>query len=645
MGYGNGYKVYKDVKDQLKLYDRRLQIAEKKFKEWEPDVKKRYKRYRQELLPTQVTADGHRISTPSGTATIDSLFSSLTAVQVDLEIENIGQGTRDQAYVTELGLKQEWRVTKAQRKSHPAIKDALIADIGWVKTYYEYAEHDEAYDRSEADMQADIEDVYMAALDDGGELPDPAEVSRATAKEEVVTIVDIDRICVEYVPWASLRWDPTASRLRDIRWVAQVTKLPLEEVRENADYIEFCGQHNNGKKLRELTADGQLEEVAGQTDIPEDSDMVTVYEVWDLQTAKVFTYAKGRDFLLYEAPNPFAIYPDIWDRSPFVPCVLREDPESVMGVSDMRIIMPLLDELDTMHSNLATYVDRYTPKHLVKGGMLTESGKKALKSREYGIQVEVEQGYEPSTDHKEINPPPLPSEIFAIPQRLEQEIREATGVSDLMRGLFPEGTRRSATETEQVAAGTASRQSEKRNLLEEFYLTLARKILLLMQAFYDRERIARAVDEYGEFQWEWSNEDIVLDAELHITLTPVEEKTLQNKKDDAMALVNLLGPLPIVDQAALITYVLEEFNVPRTLISEIVKTPEDVQVQQQQELQVQGEQAAVAAGAPPNPTNLPGPFAGADVGAVANTGELPPNLAGATGAAPVDEGAVAALLQ
>jgi hypothetical protein len=639
----------KNPKEAIALYCRWLKMANKEHDDWAKGAERRLKRYRGDLMPGQVNQQGHRISVPSGTATIDSLYSSLTSVEIDIELTATGAGTKEQEYLSESALQHEWRVNKVQRKTERAIKEALLTDIGWAKVFYEYGEHEEMRAREPEEMKSEMDDIYTAGVAEGVDPStlDPGEVADQIATLENITVIDMDRIQVEYVPFDAIRFDPTAKRWEEVRWVCQVTQLPLYEVQNNPDYVEYCTNDGTLKKLKELKADSQISEtVRGPMMQAEDEDdMVYVYEMWHLASGKTCTFTKEADFYLYEAPNPLGIYPDLHRRSPFVPCILREDPERVRGIGDMRLIMPILAEMDLYRSNLATYTDRYTPKHLHKEGVFSESGKKALHSREYGVGVEMNAGFE-VTDVRDITPPPLPAEIFSIPDRLENEIREATGVSELMRGMFPDGTRRSATETQQVVAGSTSRQAEKRNRLAEFYTEIAHRILTLMQIFYDQERIMRLVDEYGEFQWVWNNEDIVMDWNLEIALTPKIEKTQQQKTDDAIALANLLGPLPIVDQASLVNYMLEEMGLPRTTIAELVKTPEDTQVDQQAELQSQAEQQAVAAGATPNPTNLPGPFAGADLAAAANPGEIPPGLAGGgAGGAPGSEAVVADILE
>ncbi len=638
------FKVYDSPEDRIKLYDRRLKAANKDFDAWLPEAKKRYERYRNGLTPQQVTADGHRISVPTGTAIIDSLYSSLTAVDIDLELSNVGSGTREQAHLAEAALRQEWRVGKVMRRCEKAIKDALVVDIGWVKPAYEYAEHDEDRERTQDEIDADIRDIYAQAEAEGQAPPDSHLVAQSVPKSETLTVVDVDRIVVDYVPFENIRWDAEAKQVEDIRWLCQITKLPVDAVRENPAYVEYCEKHGWAEDLQTLAPDEQLSrDMRGSEQPDPDDDRVTTYEMWDLETATVVTYVKGAKFYLNESPNPFAIEKDIFSRSPFVPFILREDPEHVRGISDMRLIMPILAELDVYRSRLATYTDRYGPKHLAKLGAFTEAGKKALHSREIGAVVEMSEAYQ-TGDVDTLDLPALPAEIFGIPERLENEIREATGVNELMRGIFPD-RKRTATETNQVVMASAGRQAEKRGRLQEAYISVAKKMLALMQMFYDRERIARVVDAEGPIIWEWTNEDIAIDAQLEITLTPREEKTAQQKKEDAIALANLLGPLPIVDQAQLVTYMLEEMNVPKSVIASIVKIPEEVQQDQAAELQLQSEQAATAAGQPPNYTNVPGPYSGADLAAVTNQGEIPPYAAGAgAGAAPAGEEGVAALL-
>ena len=101
--------------------------------------------------------------------------------------------------------------------------------------------------------------------------------------------------------------------------------------------------------------------------------------------------------------------------------------------------------------------------------------------------------------------------------------------------------------------------------------------------------------------WKWNKEDIALDADLNISITPKENMTRGERVQRALQLMNLALPLPETDRGELIKMVAREMGFREDDIRAIVKTDAEVKMEQQQ--QAMGAQLATApqpsAGAPP----------------------------------------------
>jgi hypothetical protein len=178
-------------------------------------------------------------------------------------------------------------------------------------------------------------------------------------------------------------------------------------------------------------------------------------------------------------------------------------------------------------------------------------------------------------------PPPLQQEIYDVPGDIDDEMEEATGANEVNRGVFT-SKRQTATETQMVGDAGERRQSERRGVLEEWYLDIGRTMLQLMQKFYDADRMMRFVDDKGqEFAWEWNAEDIALEADLDVSLTPVERPTRDQDFARAIQAMNLGLPMPETDRAELMRYVYRTMGLPDEVIRAIIKTDEEVQMERQ----------------------------------------------------------------
>lgn len=600
------FRVYNDEETMLKVYNRRLRIADRKFEKNETPRRQFNARYRNEVEADQVNEDGHRVAVTSGIGIIDTMFASMVAVDVAFIADNVGNGSQLQALAATRALNQAWKDTKGQKRAKRAIKDSLLTDVGWVKVYYDYVEDVDLRDVPEEALEAQVlayfgKDLSSVTEEQVEEAINDGEIQAV----EEVAIVLRDRVCVDYVPWDLVRYDPSATQIEDMRWVAQYTVLPEAEVKNNPVWREFVkeryGARKGVKKLDDLQGDSRIStglEVDaellkdfGEDDYGDDARF-TIVELWDFETGLVTVFPKGNaELVLHQRVNPLMFNLDLEDRNPFKPLIVRDDPDNFEGLGDMRIIWPALQELDEYRSNAATFVARTIPKVFGPERALTQNGKDALKSPIWGEYVGLEEGY--SKDMiGQVQLPSLPQEAYQIPEQVQYEMKEATGASEPMRGVFP--TRRTtATETQIVTGKGEERQAERRSSLEEWYIAIARTMLQLMQVFYDRKRMLRYTDDLGEdFVWEWTKEDIAIDADLNISLTPKENLTRSQRVERAMGFMNLALPLPETDRGELLRFVAREMGFRDEDVRALVKGDEEVKAEQQQEQVAQ--QMAVA---------------------------------------------------
>lgn len=635
----NAYREYGSDEAKLKVYTHRLIQGEEVFKRWSGAAKEWVQRYDAIPDPNQYSGNGHHIMTPTGTSIIDSLYSSLTAADVNVMVQAVGQGTRDQEELATAALGKEWTVTRASQRASKAIKDSLLVGLGWVKVSFESYASEQELPRPDIDIAQDVDALLAEAEAQGHDLS-ALDIAALVPLTEVKDVTFGERIVVDYVPWDKVLFDPTAKQVEDIRWVAQLTMMHPEEVKSHPAFKEYCARNKTTKKLKDIGSDHVIDlSVTAGTN--EEDERITIVEMHDSETGTVCTFAKGSDFLLNEAPGAFSMNDDLEDRLPFVPCVLRQSPSRVRGISEIELLTPTLKELDLYHSKLATYIERLAPKYVAKKRAFSDAGKEALASQEYGAVAELEDGAEVG-DITDLKPPVLPSEVYAVPDKLENSAREATGVNELMRGLFPD-RKRTATETSEVVQASAGRQAEKRVQLERFYEAIARRILQLMQMFYTADRMVRFVDFDGPVEWEWTADDIVMESRLEVILTPKEVRNWQSRRDDALAVLNVLGPLAqpdamgtsVVDQAELLKYVLTEFGVPRATIIELLNLPEEQQAQMMAAQQAAAGMAAAQQVGVPRPDMVPGPMNAEQLAAATNQGTIPPEvLASAFGNTP-----------
>lgn len=633
-----GYKEYKDDATKASLYNHRLATAEKAFDSWAAQARDWWDRYENVPKVGQATAKGHTVNVTTGVSVIDALFSGLTAVDTQFILTAMTTSEPAQALLAEVALNQEWDLNDVAEERNAAIKDSLITGIGFVKVAYDFWEIDSIEDRSEEDIGKDVDELIAEARSLGHDI-DAAQIGKLVPTTAEAKEVVRDRIVTDFVPWDEIRWDPKARRWCDVKWTAQLTKLPLEEIQENPLWKEYLKRNRSGgglKKLQTLRPDATMDRSLLVTGAPEpDDSLVTICEYWDMESGTFCVIPKGQNLILFEGVNPFALEHDYDDRNPFVPLVLRGTNRRVRGISDMEVMIRSLNEKNLYRSRTANYIDRFVPKVLAEEDAFTDEGKAALQNSEYGSIVSVGRGTDPH-NVVPLSPPVLPIEAFNMNDRIDNEIREATGVNELMRGLFPD-RKRTATETNQVVSASAARQSEKRNTLEHFHIEIAKRILSLMQKFYDQPRMARLADaSFGEVGWEFTGEDLIGRFNIAVHLAPKEPVTRDTMKQEATVALNVLGPFAtpdpttgksVIDQATLIQWFMRKYGFERRDINELLNSADEQQIQHAGAMQAQ-------AGGPP-----PGNLTPDELLAASNA---PATLGAAVGGAvPPEQGAIA----
>lgn len=586
------FRVYDNEETMLKVYSRRLGMADERSRRCRPDKERFAARYQNKPNATEITDEGHRVSVTVGIGIIDTMFSSMTAVDIEWLVKNLGHGTRAQQLIATQAMNAAWRDTKGSRRAKKAVKDALISDIGWVKVYYDYQEDVQLKDRPEQAVRAELEEYLGEHPEENAE----DAVLKVDLTEDV-TIVMRDRVCVDYVKYDHMRYDTTAKQIEDVRWCAQYTRLPVPEVTRNPMYVAFVEDRYGKAEARRLLDDIEGDTVAenglneyqyqdveglGQDEYGDDL-RVTVVEMWDLETGLVTIFPRTRtDIILHQRTNPLMLNNDLEDRNPFKPLVVRDDPENLEGLGDMRIIEPGLQEMDEYRSNMAEHVSRSIPKVVGPARALTAAGKKAFESRVYGEYVALEEGHH-FGDIGFPQPAPLQQEVYGVPAVIEKEMKEATGANEVLRGVFP-SKRTTATETEYVADAGERRQAERRGMLEEWFLDIGRTMLQLMQFFYKQERMMRFTTDAGQdFVWSWTDEDIAIEADLSVSLTPRESLTRDQRVQRALQIGNLGLALPEFDRAEWLKFTYEEMGLDPADIRRLVKTDEEVKTEQQQQ--------------------------------------------------------------
>lgn len=594
-----------DDDEKLKRYKARLAWAKNDQSDFrsQADIYLSYYRNKNKVF----TRGGQKVIVPRAIKNVDAMQAALTAFDVWPVVVPKGLTTLDMAEVQQQALRLEWEEQEVLNTAEYAIKESLIVGIGYVKVGYEYEE--------EMPTEEEQDDEVAMEL---SENPDATPEAAFAQAAEPVPIKD--NVVVDHVPYDEVYFDPEAKKWDDLRWIAHAYEVPLEEVMDD----ETIPDARKENLKRDTVVNPSWREAAGQDgkDVTADEERVVLIEMYDLVKGTTCTFTEGHDEILKEVPNPYALRRRLKDRNPFVPYVTRTDIGKVIGISDVQVMKPSIDEENVLRSGLATFVDRMKPKLLAEEGIFGDQAKKALRSQEWGEVVELRQGAILGNSFKPMEFPSLPPEAFTQDAKAAYDADSSIGLNEILQGQLPSG-RKSATGMQIMANASSIRQSEKRNHLNRFYMAIADRMLYLMKLLYDQERIVRMVEDYGDIVWTFDANDIAFESGVGVEIEQKEILDTEAKREKFMALLNILGGDPTVDGTELKKYVLRNIGIPAEVIRKLIKSPEQMQAEQQAAMQTTANQAVAEQGITPPPENIPGPLPGSALVAAANEGETP----------------------
>jgi hypothetical protein len=410
-------------------------------------------------------------------ATINVLYPSVSIGRPKIVVSPRTPDDADKAVVTEAIVNYWWEHYQCQDEYQLAVRDFLILGHGWVKSGYRYVTVDK-----EVTETAD-------------ELADP---TRAESAVESEFIIKEDRPFIERVDPFHMYVDSDASSMKDIRWIAQMSRRPLNDVRNDKRYDSTARQEVTASSYSKY---GQKQQM-GKGTKPQDA-YCNVYEWYDLNTGTMSVFSDSGDrFLIKPTKMPYAF------GHPFTMLRNYDIPGYFYPMGELEAIEPLQYELNETRTQMMNHRKRYSRKYLFKESAFDDFGRQALSSDEDNAMVPVK-GDE-NLGNVVVPMPALinPPDFYNQSAMIISDMDRVSGVSDYQRGILPE-IRRTATEASIIQGSADARASEKLGLIERGIAKCAERLIKLAQQYMTEEQTVRVVDKPGQWAWvEFDNEYI-----------------------------------------------------------------------------------------------------------------------------------------
>ena len=388
-----------------------------------------------------------------------------------------------------------------------------------------------------------------------------------------------ERVWVERISPFRFCYDPEARNLSRAKWCIHEVTVPLEHVTNNPIY-----KHRESIKASDHVRADYLADSFGASaseitsaNIPDDVKRVTLWEIWDKESQRIYVMARGNENLgfLRDDKWPFKGL----EGFPFAELMPIPVPDSQWGVAEVDRIRDGQDQYNQVSDQLARHIEISVAHWAVLKGAMEKDELAKFANGEIGEIIEfAEKGaLEPLTA------PTVPSDYFNYLGVLQKNNDENSKMPSWRRAGQRIGAR-SATEVAEITQGLDVIQGEKVDVVQDFTLVVMRKVTQIIQEKYGLSHLVPIVGEKVTLWRAFTPNEIKEELEIQVvpySATPTNPDAERNQ---------YLQAVPLVLQAA-------QAGVPINLVLFLKKVFEKLQIHDVDEWL--GQEAVQAAGSDP----------------------------------------------
>jgi hypothetical protein len=455
-------------------------------------------------------------------------------------------------------LKEELRL---KEKVRLAIQDAMFA-YGVIKVRYCVEEQENP-------------DAGQPMLSDG-QKPKPLLDDAGAPLVEPDTIPINERYEITRIHPDDFLWDEDSSTLEDTwKWVAQCVRMTKDKAMADPRYkssvLKRMGKNEDSsndeyrqRQERKKGNEAGMDPVTGKAE-REDSDLITLWEIYNLERGTWLVLAEGADELVMEEKD---LPPGVEDHAfSILRFTLRDDsPYPIPPVSQG---LDAQKELNLNRSRLQTHRKRFNRKYEVNVSALEdpEVELSKLESGEDGtvIRVIAAGAVNPIKDA------PLDQQGLIELGYLEKDIIELMGGSTAeSKGVAGAD---SATQAAILDKRMEIREGSSMGQVIDFVKCIARKLDQLVQQHIDKETAVKVTGPGGEITWELIKaqdyDEIAGEYSYEVNVGSTIPRLPHTERASFMAVLQIFASAPhLMTSPRLVRQVLEMHHIENDALSE-----------------------------------------------------------------------------
>jgi hypothetical protein len=491
----------------------------------------------------------------------------------------------DKYLINQMGLKKTLKL---------AALDSLLYNVGIIKIGWH-----SVFSEFDVGPTAETQEVLGALAQLTGETPSPPEEMTEKEYEEYIQYSYHDFIKPN-MPWA-LRVSPKdfivpvgVKNIEEAPWCAFRFVRRLDEVKMSPVYKNTANLRANATLRFEESGIDTPTEWQNSAAGPADDDYVECWEIWDKRNRRIRVVADGYDKYLRNEEHGLEL-----DTLPVSLIQFNPDGDDFWGISHMDAIAPQVLE----------YTETRTQEnwHRKISNLKILLNRNALKPEEV---AKIEMGTVGPIVLCEDDPraavysftPSMSRDIFKNAEDIFADLKVIIGYNRNQGGEF-EQSRRTAEEIKTVRSVNQIRDDELRDIIADALGDMFQnKIHPLLFQNWDNNRFVEVTSippvlpapqmpgmpPQPPQPVEWIPFDgAQIRGEYDVEVVPdtVLPINKEQAKQEAIQLYQVLSQNPLIRPQALIAQLLENYDLVRA--EDLIKTPEEIQQEQQQQFQMQ----------------------------------------------------------
>lgn len=184
-----------------------------------------------------------------------------------------------------------------------------------------------------------------------------------------------------------------------------------------------------------------------------------------------------------EEPYPF-------DGSSYIPLVLNENNDDIIGLSDVEPIEDAAKAKNRIRTKQVRHVDKFGTTVWYEDGAILPNDLENHVTTDHAVYVKMQQGR--LSGIKVEGTPSMGQDNYAMDGVLQEDINNTLGITDYQRG---DPKSRTATEGQIVQNAANIRIEERRDVIYDFVIECVRRLVAMIQTFGEEEEFLNIADE------------------------------------------------------------------------------------------------------------------------------------------------------